>query len=253
MIGNPSQKAHAEASWKGWQKKMEKLAAIAGKRNIVNTYVWDADGGLRTEQQSFAHSAEHTLGGSFSISGGAGLELGIGAAGAKVELTVLAQGSLTQTLSKTESKSTGVELNVDLYGVESIGITNHDDLPILPGEKVDRYRFMTFYLEGSTRNFHDFWSHVVDPEWLRSNGEEARALRQAMGKANKTWRVLHRVTYVERPALMGFGRDVRTEDSTIGDVVRSYLEQLTENQTAQQGQLDDIKKLLQVIQSKLGS
>ena len=123
----------------------------------------------------------------------------------------------------------------------------------MPGEKVDRYRFMTFYLEGSTRNFHDFWSHVVDPEWLRSNGEEARALRQAMGKANKTWRVLHRVTYVERPALMGFGRDVRTEDSTIGDVVRSYLEQLTENQTAQQGQLDDIKKLLQVIQSKLGS
>jgi hypothetical protein len=30
-----------------------------------------------------------------------------------------------------------------------------------------------------------------------------------MGKANKTWRVLHRVTYVERPALRGFGQDVR--------------------------------------------
>jgi hypothetical protein len=34
-------------------------------------------------------------------------------------------------------------------------------------------------------------------------------LREAKGKANKAWRVLHRVTYVERPALMGFGRDVR--------------------------------------------
>ncbi|MDB9317389.1 hypothetical protein [Nodularia spumigena] len=53
-------------------------------------------------------------------------------------------------------------------------------------------------------------SYVVDPEWLQSNDEEARALRQAQaGKANKTWRVLHRVTYVERPALMGFGRDIR--------------------------------------------
>ncbi|MFM6058688.1 MAG: hypothetical protein ACKPBT_11005 [Microcystis aeruginosa] len=47
-------------------------------------------------------------------------------------------------------------------------------------------------------------------EWLRSNDEEARALRETQaGKPNKAWRVLHRVTYVERPALMGFGRDVR--------------------------------------------
>jgi hypothetical protein len=69
---------------------------------------------------------------------------------------------------------------------------------------------MSFYLEGSTNNFQDFFSYVVDPEWLRSNDEEARALRQTQaGKPNKAWRVLHRVTYVERPALMGFGRDVR--------------------------------------------
>ena len=58
---------------------------------------------------------------------------------------------------------------------------------------------MTFYLEGSTDNFDDFFSHVVDPEWLQSNDEEARALRMASAKTNKCWRVLHRVTYVERP------------------------------------------------------
>ena len=70
--------------------------------------------------------------------------------------------------------------------------------------------FMSFYLEGSTNNFQDFFNYVVDPEWLQSNDEEARALRQTQaGKPNKAWRVLHRVTYVERPALMGFGRDVR--------------------------------------------
>ncbi|CAC5344223.1 MULTISPECIES: hypothetical protein [Planktothrix] len=39
------------------------------------------------------------------------------------------------------------------------------------------------------------------------------------GKPNNTWRVLHRVTYVERPALMGFGRDVRqfkVRDENVG-------------------------------------
>jgi hypothetical protein len=70
---------------------------------------------------------------------------------------------------------------------------------------------MSFFLEGSDKNFQDFFSYVVDPEWLASNDEEARALRQAQsGKTNKAWRVLHRVTYVERPALMGFGRSPRT-------------------------------------------
>ena len=69
---------------------------------------------------------------------------------------------------------------------------------------------MSFYLEGSTAHFHDFFNYVVDPEWLRSNSEEARALRQTQaGKPNKAWRVMHRVTSVERPALMGFGQDTR--------------------------------------------
>ena len=46
--------------------------------------------------------------------------------------------------------------------------------------------------------------------WLAGNDEEARALRQVdRSKKNKTWRVLHRVTYVERPALMNFGQDTR--------------------------------------------
>ena len=100
------------------------------------------------------------------------------------------------------------------------GVTDYKDNPILPGEKVDRYRFMSFYLEPSTQHFQDFFNYVVDPEWLQSNDEEARALRQAQaGKPNKIWRVLHRVTYVERPALMGFGRDVRqfkVRDENVG-------------------------------------
>jgi hypothetical protein len=209
-IGDPEKRVQATDSFAGWQKRMESLQIRAGKRNIVNTYVWDADGGLRTEAQSFANTVEHTIGGSFNMNAGLGFEGRFGAGGFNAELTAQATVNLTQTMSKTEARSKGFELNVDLGGLEYKGITNYNDNPILPGEKVDRYRFMSFYLEGSTQHFQDFFNYVVDPEWLASNDEEARALRQTQaGKPNKTWRVLHRVTYVERPALMGFGRDVR--------------------------------------------
>lgn len=208
-IEDENDKSHAAASFAGWQKKMEDIQIRAGKRNIVNTYVWDADGGLRSEAQSFASTAEHSIGGSFSFNAALGFEGKFKSSAFAAELTAQATINLTQTMSKTQTRSKGIQLNVDLSGVESRGITDYNDYPILPGEKVNRYRFMSFYLEGSTNNFTDFFSYVVDPEWLASNSEEARALRQAKGKANKAWRVLHRVTYVERPALMGFGRDVR--------------------------------------------
>ena len=144
------------------------------------------------------------------------------------------------------------ELSVDLSGVECTSVTDHDDNPLVPGEKVDRYRFMSFYLGASTRNFHDFFRDVVDPEWLRGNDEEARALRQAMGKANRAWRVLHRVTYVERPALQGFGRDVRPlggpEAATQAAV--NYFLLLSQKQQALEARLDEALGLLRALATK---
>ncbi len=219
-ITDQNKQVHAMASFDGWQRNMENIQVRAGKRNIVNTYVWDADGGLRTEAQSFANTVEHTIGGSFVMNAALGFEGQFKATAAAVELTAQATVNMTQTMSKTETRSKGFELNIDLSGMENKGVTDYNDNPLLPGEKVDRYRFMSFYLEGSTQHFQDFFNYVVDPEWLRSNDEEARALRQAQGgKPNKTWRVLHRVTYVERPSLMGFGRDVRqfkVRDENVG-------------------------------------
>mgnify|MGYP001793098922 FL=1 len=105
-------------------------------------------------------------------------------------------------MTKTETSSKGFELNINIAKLENRGITDSKDRPILPGEKVDRYRFMSFYLEGSANNFNDFFDYVVDSEWLASNDEEARSLRQVdTSSPNKTWRILHRVTYVERPTL----------------------------------------------------
>ena len=233
LIADQDKRKHALGSLEKWQTKMQDILIRAGKRNLVNTYVWDADGGLRTEAQSFANTVEHVIGGAFTMEAAFGGEGNFNVAGASVELTAQATTNLTETMSKTESRSTGISLNVDVSGVESRGITDHKDYPLMPGEKVDRYRFMSFYLEASTKHFNDFFNYVVDPEWLASNDEEARALRAAQGKANKTWRILHRVTYVERPALMGFGRDTHP---------RPKAEQDMPDNKQLQDQIDNLKK-----------
>jgi hypothetical protein len=209
-ITDSEKRAHATASFAGWQRKMENIQVMAGKHNIVNNYVWDSDGGLHAETESFANTVQHTIGGSYSFGidlvGDLNVYIGFGA----IELTGTGGFKLTQTVSKTLSNSIGFSLNVGLDGVEYKGIKNHDDRPLVPGQKVSRYRFMSFYLEGATEHFHDFFRQVIDPEWLAGNSEAARALRQVKaGAPNKAWRVMHRVTYVERPALSDFGQDIR--------------------------------------------
>jgi len=264
-IGDMEKLNHALESFAGWQKTMENILVRSGKRNIVNTYVWDADGGLRMEEQSFANTTEHTIGGSFTLSGGLGLQGGLAIGKVAAKLTGLATMNLTQTMTKTQASSKGMELNVDLSGIEVLGITDENDIPFQPGEKVDRFRMMSFYLEGSTDNYLDFFNYVVDPEWLASNDEEARALRQVQsGRPNKTWRVLHRVTYVERPSLMGFGRDMRSlaeiasfsqarmswlipANATVLDevkAVRNRVEYLENENAKLQAKLDQIIDLL---------
>jgi len=265
QVAGAEQRTHALESFAGWQKNMENILIRSGKRNIVNTYVWDADGGLRMEEQSFANTTEHTVGGSFTLSGGMGYEGDITAFKPAVALTAMVTANLTQTMTKTQASSKGMELNVDLSGIEMLGITDENDIPFQPGEKVDRFRMMSFYLEGSTDNYLDFFNYVVDPEWLASNDEEARALRQVQtGRPNKTWRVLHRVTYVERPSLMGFGRDMRSlaeiasfsqarmawlipANATVLDevkAVRNRVEYLENENAKLQAKLDQIIDLL---------
>lgn len=248
-IADAEKRAQATASFASWQRKMEDIQILAGKQNIVNTYVWDADGGLHSEAESFANTVQHTIGGSVSF----GFSLGLGAyvnfSGFFGELSAQASFNLTQTMSKTLATSTGFSLNVNLDGVEYKGITNHDNKPILPGQKVSRYRFMSFYLEGATKHYNEFFSQVIDPEWLAGNSEGARALRQVKaGKPNKTWRVLHRVTYVERPALSSFGQDLRNlkpaGEPSDAQQLLARLSQLETKNSALESKLDTVLELL---------
>ncbi len=237
----------ANTAFDSWQRRMENLQIKAAKRNIFNTYVWDADGGIRFEEQSVANTIEHTIGGTFSVNATLGFDGAIQIGGFKGELQAMATHEMSQTMSKTQTSTRSFELNVRLDGLERKGITDSDDYPVQPGEKVDRYRFMSFYLEGNTDHFTDFFDYVVDPEWLMSNDEEARALRQvARGRPNKTWRVMHRVTYVERPALMGFGRDLRqaADLEQANQQVFNYFDSLEQDNMALRSQIEDVSEQL---------
>ena len=110
-----SARANASESFASWQKKMENLQVRAGKRNIVNTYVWDGDGGFHAEEQQFASTVEHTVGGSFDMGFAIGGEGAFAVGGVAVGLTAMAKVSMTQTMNKTERGRKGLELHVDSF------------------------------------------------------------------------------------------------------------------------------------------
>ncbi len=196
LAGVKSQKG---ASRKPAANSIEKVIAQTPKGNIVNSYVWDGDGGLRGQTQSFASSWQHVFGGSLSADVGIGVKAAIDGWGLHFLFDLMVSLHFTETLTNTTANQRAIELNISL-GVENRDITDNRDRALHPGEKVDRYRFMSFALQPSTHHFNEFFDRVVDPEWLSSDDEEALTLRQIdRSKPNQTWRVLHRVTYVERP------------------------------------------------------
>ena len=180
------------------EKKLDDTVSGTPMNNLVNTYVWDGDGGLRAESQTLATSWTNVIGGGWSF------EISLGHESVTtflwtLELSLTASFSIRHTYTTTTTGSRAIELNVTVDG-ENKGITDNRDRPLVPGEKVDRYRFMSFALEPATAHFDDFFARVVDPEWLAGTSAEAYALRQIdRRRPNQTWRVLHRVTSVERP------------------------------------------------------
>ncbi len=188
------------------------------KRNLVNTYVWTADGGLFAETQETMDSQQEMIGGSYAIKGLGGIYAYIktSAFGLAVDfaLNALFGGHLSLTVNKTQKSSSSFAMNIrldkverDIYERDEHGeiVVDASDpkrpMPIKQPGKVDAYRFMSFYLEPQSDHFDDFFNLVVDPIWLvQSNDPSAVALRGARddGKKPACWRILHRVTYVSR-------------------------------------------------------
>ncbi|MGF1567613.1 MAG: LamG-like jellyroll fold domain-containing protein [Nodosilinea sp.] len=204
-------------------RALEKLPRLE-KRNLVNTYVWTANGGLFTESQETLDVMQEKVGGSFSFTGKAGItasaDISILGAAAEFSMEAMFGGHLNLTVTKSQDSETSFGLNVNLDGVERdihqrdpqgrVVLDTHDPLnPVPKGQpgKVDAYRFMSFYLQPDVQHFDDFVDKVVDPVWLnQSNHPNAIALRQAIQAQQNAsdrdksipWRLLHRVTFISR-------------------------------------------------------
>ncbi len=178
-------------------RSLEKLPRRE-KRNLVNTYVWTADGGFFAETQETMDVLQETVGGSYAFTGLAGgsleVDFAIMKARVKFDLTAMFGGHLNLTVQKTAEAEHSFSLNVNLSGMQ---------VKREPG-KVDAYRFMSFYLEPRSDHFDTFFNQVVDPIWLeQSDDPNAQALREVRddNKGDRKpacWRVMHRVTYVSR-------------------------------------------------------
>ncbi len=175
---------------------------------IVNRYVWTAGGGLHSEQESFAATASRTYSGFDHFTGGGGFHGAFQAPVVQGSLDLLIQHSVDVSVSRqaTDQQALGMQVEVDSEGYlrawdpEAPAQYGDGKGAFLPGTapgKVLAYRFMSFYLPPDTANSTAFGA-VVDPVWKRlSNNSTARAMRQ-VDTSNPVWRVLHRVTYVER-------------------------------------------------------
>ncbi|HEX8651801.1 MAG TPA: LamG-like jellyroll fold domain-containing protein [Pyrinomonadaceae bacterium] len=189
------------------------------RRNLVNTYVWNSDGGLYSEEEQFSAVKEESTGGSYDFVGLAGAygELLIDP-GIEVKLDALFGGHIKTKSIKTKKEGASLGLKVTVTG-ESFLKQSRPNQPnefplyeypvayehsLSPG-KVSQYRFMSFYLSPKKQNFEDFFSYVVDQDWLNRQGNysdifdpDADALQQVRNNPNEVWRVMYRVTYVNR-------------------------------------------------------
>ncbi|MEM9546383.1 MAG: LamG-like jellyroll fold domain-containing protein [Bacteroidota bacterium] len=180
------------------------------QRDLINTYVWTANSGLFSEQESISVQREESISNQFQL----GIPLSLGLKGGfqfailevSLDLNANLGHSLKSTKRKTKSDDRGLEIAVknNTEGVLNKWNPNKDfgEYPCSadsePG-KVDAYRFKTIYQAPTSKNFNTFFDKVIDPNWLNSsNSNDAIALREARGIPNEAWRVFHRVTYVSR-------------------------------------------------------
>lgn len=184
-------------------------SARVGTKSLMNKYVWAAGGGLYSEQTGYTSKRQESFGGDSDISwklGGAGdLMFTIGPIGLHFELEVLGGMGWTVTVDKDQDEDSALELEVEIKPEGFLGRflslekePHFSETPV-PG-KVDTYRFNSYYLAPSTDNSDEFVK-VVDPNWLKfSNTPQAAELNEAIAASagKKTWRVLHRVTFVSR-------------------------------------------------------
>jgi hypothetical protein len=222
LLNLPGNDAISRDEWK---------AQIA-RRSLVNTYVWNSDGGLYSEEEQFGAVREESVSGSYDSVTKEGFYTEFSfSLGPTFSLERLWGSRILTKAMKSKRDATSFGINVKLPGEGFLNKRSADppqgfpepgqypvayDPDACPG-KVNQYRFMSFYLAPRKKNFDDFHT-IVDQDWLNRIGEayagtydpDAFALKQALAYPNLVWRVLHRVTYVNRVPLDPTHRDAET-------------------------------------------
>jgi hypothetical protein len=175
------------------------------KRNLVNSYVWTADGGQFAETTAVLDTYSEKIGGSYHFQGLGGYsvhgEVDVFGATVGVDFSAMFGGHLDLSVTKTRDAQRSFQVDVTVGGEQDIADTHPDGTGVKRPGKVDAYRWMTYYLAPDPANHDLFFRRVVDPIWLATSADPAAAaLRQAQqdAKSPAAWRVLHRVTYVSR-------------------------------------------------------
>ena len=179
-------------------------AGLPTRQNLVNTYVWTADGGQFAETEQGMDTYAENASGAYAFAGMAGLsanlDVSIFGAAVSFELTAMFGGHLNLSITKTADSEHEFGVDASVAPDTDITAVVGTQRVKVPG-KVDAYRWMTFYLAPRPENHDLFFNQVVDPIWLAQSGDApAVALRQARQDTKRpaAWRVLHRVTYVSR-------------------------------------------------------
>lgn len=229
------------------------------KRNLVNTYVWTADGGLFAESTETTDTQQESTSGSYSFNGSATFSASASAevagVGIEVESNASFGGSLNLTKSKAQEASQSFSLNLEnntpgnleKYAIDSEGNILEPEFdpqgnPVNTPGKVDAYRFFSFYLTPKPDNYDALFNTVIDPTWLeQSNTPNARALRQAQQPQNAPacWRIFHRVTFISRilpefpdPTAPPLDRALQDTDFSSSYELIRLLQPFVENETS---------------------
>lgn len=196
----------SEGKYEVAKKYLTGLLPSRTSRSLANEYVWSAQGGFYALSQEGIEVHNVEVGSSLSYRGAIGLGTDIDATLVPVTTSLTADllmglhFNMTSTKDKIDETTIQVLCDVpaamDLRVRASDGTLSHRQLQ---EGAVDTYRWMTFYLEPDAENTRVFFNKVVDPIWLQSDDPSARALKSCVDKdAGRSWRVMHRVTYVSR-------------------------------------------------------
>ncbi|MBF0409012.1 MAG: hypothetical protein HQM10_16815 [Candidatus Riflebacteria bacterium] len=170
-----------------FEKISDEDKKILFNANLFAYNSWSGNGKFQSEAKaSFCESA--TLGGNFNILGMAGYEHEAPLHLWKLTAMGGYEYNVTSKKTKEEKSTSSLSSAIDTRYLEVSKST------VVKDDVVTGYGFYTYYREPLQDNFDEFFSTIIDQEWLTSDtSTEAETLRKLAVSRKPVWRVCYRV------------------------------------------------------------